>query len=598
MSNPGPGTTPNLLPGREPVYGSDLIVDLLRGLGIEYAAFNPGASFRGLHDSLVNFGGDVDPRTVMCCHEEISVALAHGYAKATGRPMAAILHDVVGLQHACMAIFNAWCDRVPILLLGGTGPMDAYQRRPWIEWIHTALVQGNHVRDFVKWDDQPASVGAAVESILRAYRLMRAEPTGPVYVCLDAPLQEDPLQAGVTLPADLQRWTAQAPVQADSAGLRQAADWLAGARRPLILADRVGRSPEGVQALRGLAEQLGAPVVDLGARFNFPNTHSLDGTGAARELLSEADVILAADVTDLYGALRTPDARRRPGGYAPPDGSRVVAISVAELLVRSWTADYQRMQPVDLNLVGDTRVALPALAELIAERRSAGDGAERDERRAGLGRAAAERRAGWESQARAAADREAISPAYLALALREALAKHDWALSNSDLRGWGRRLWPIERPDQWFGPTSGGGAGVGYGIGASLGIALAHRGRGRIVVDIQPDGDLLYCSSALWTVARERLPLLIVMWNNRSYYNSEEHAAAIARNRGRDVENRGVGTRPEGPFVDFAGLARSFGIAAAGPILRPGDLAAALARAVEAVAGGEPYLLDVVTEPR
>ena len=212
MSLAQTGATPTLAVQRVPEYGSDLIVDLLAQLGVEYAAFNPGASFRGLHDSLVNYAGDVSPRTVLCCHEEISVALAHGYAKATGRPMVAALHDVVGLQHACMAIFNAWCDRVPVLLLGGTGPMDSTRRRPWIEWIHTALVQGNHVRDFVKFDDQPASVAGVAESILRAYRLMTAEPTGPVYVCLDAALQEDPLPKGISLPTDLDRWVKQAPL--------------------------------------------------------------------------------------------------------------------------------------------------------------------------------------------------------------------------------------------------------------------------------------------------------------------------------------------------------------------------------------------------
>jgi thiamine pyrophosphate-dependent acetolactate synthase large subunit-like protein len=592
------GSAASAIAERTPAYGSDVIVDLLRALGIEYAAFNPGASFRGLHDSLVNYGGDQDPRTIMCCHEEISVALAHGYAKATGRPMAAVLHDVVGLQHACMAIFNAWCDRVPILLLGGTGPMDATQRRPWIEWIHTALVQGNHIRDFVKWDDQPASVGAAIESILRGYRLMRAEPTGPVYVCLDTSLQEDPLPAGISVPTDLHRWTDQAPVQADLDGLRRAADWLVEAASPVLVADRVGRSAAAVTALRELAELLGAPVIDLGARFNVPSTHPLDGTGAAADLLGGADVVLTADLTDLWGGLRTPDARRRPGAYAVAPETRVISLSVAELLVRSWTADYQRIQPVDLNLVGDTAVALPLLAGLVRERLPgrAGAGRERDERRASLGEAAAARRAAWEDEARSRAAGEAIPTAYLGLALRDALAGQEWVLSNSDLRGWVRRLWQIERPDQWTGPS--GGAGVGYGIGASLGVALAHAGTGRIVVDIQPDGDLLYCTSALWTAARERLPLLIVMWNNRSYYNSEEHAATIARHRGRAVENRGVGTRPEDPAVDFAALARSFGIEAAGPVVRPGDLPAALSRAIEVVAGGEPYLLDVITEPR
>src|SRR6516165_10022346 len=227
---------------REPEYGSDLVVDILRALGIEYAALNPGASFRGLHDSLVNYGGDTGPRTVLCCHEEISVALAHGYAKATGRPIVAALHDVVGLQHACMAIFNAWCDRVPVLLLGGTGPMDSTRRRPWIEWIHTALVQGNHVRDFVKFDDQPSSAAGVVESLLRAYRLMSAEPCGPVYVCLDAAIQEDPLPKGLSVPEHLERWVNQSPLQADPAGLARAAEWLSHSQRPVILADTVGRS--------------------------------------------------------------------------------------------------------------------------------------------------------------------------------------------------------------------------------------------------------------------------------------------------------------------------------------------------------------------
>src|ERR1700682_5966044 len=245
---------------RAPGDGFGLVLDLLHTRGIEYAAFNPGASFRGLHDSLVNYGGDRQPRTILCTHEEISVALAHGYAKATGRPMVAALHDVVGLQHACMAIFNAWCDRVPVLLLGGTGPMDSTRRRPWIEWIHTALVQGKHVRDFVKWDDQPANAAGAAESILRAYRLMMAEPTGPVYVCLDAALQEDPLPKGLSMPADPERWIQQASVQVGPGGLRTAAGWLPQSRRPVILPDTVGRSKIACDALLALAERLNSPV--------------------------------------------------------------------------------------------------------------------------------------------------------------------------------------------------------------------------------------------------------------------------------------------------------------------------------------------------
>ena len=591
-----PGATAAQAHSRVPEYGSDLVVDLLHELGIEYAAFNPGASFRGLHDSLVNYGQDRSPRTVLCCHEEISVALAHGYAKATGRPMAAALHDVVGLQHACMAIFNAWCDRVPVLLLGGTGPMDTTRRRPWIEWIHTALVQGNHVRDFVKFDDQPASAAGVVESLLRAYRLMMAEPSGPVYVCLDAALQEDPLPKGVTIPADISRWIGQSPVQPDPRGLNAAARLLSDSRRPVILADTVGRSAEGADALQTLAERLHAPVVDLGSRFNFVSDHPLEATERREELLREADVVFAVDLVDVWGALQANTGRHRPAGFAPGADAKIVSLSLSELLVHSWASDYQRLQPVDVNLVGDSRLALPALVDLLDTRGPAA--AERQARADAVAAEGRRLRLTWEDQARslgASAD-GAVPLGYLGLALREALDGQDWVLSNNELRGWVRRLWRVERPYQYTGTS--GGAGLGYGVGASLGVGLAHKGTGRLVVNLQPDGDLLYCSSALYTAAHERLPLLMLMLNNHSYYNSEEHGLRMAEHRGRPAERAGIGTRPEGPAVDFATLARSFGIASAGPITSPADVPRALETAVDVVASGEPYLLDVFTEVR
>jgi thiamine pyrophosphate-dependent acetolactate synthase large subunit-like protein len=474
--------------------------------------------------------------------------------------------------------------------------MDSTRRRPWIEWIHTALVQGNHVRDFVKWDDQPASAAGVAESILRAYRLMTAEPTGPVYVCLDAALQEDPLPKGVAMPTDVERWVRQAPVNADPEGLRTASEWLSESRRPVILADTVGRTSAGTDALRALAEKLNAPVVDLGTRFNFPSDHRLEATERREELLREADLILAVDVVDLWGALQANAARHRPAGYAPSAEARIISLSVSELLAHSWTSDYQRMQPVDLRLVGESRIALSALLDGLVPDASASS--ERLTRAEKLTAEGSVQRAEWESRARSLAKSAAgaVPLGYLGLALRDALAGHDWVLSNNDLRGWARRLWRIEQPYQYTG--SSGGAGLGYGIGASLGVGLAHKDTGRIVVNLQPDGDLLYCTSALYTAAHERLPLLMVMLNNHSYYNSEEHGLRMAEHRGRPAERAGIGTRPEGPAVDFATVARGFGIASAGPITSVEDLPRALATAVEAVAGGQPYLLDVVTEVR
>ncbi|HEX9269955.1 MAG TPA: thiamine pyrophosphate-binding protein, partial [Candidatus Limnocylindria bacterium] len=255
-------------------YGSDVIVDLLQGFGIDYAALNPGATYRGLHDSIVNYGGN-RPEIITCTHEEIAVAIAHGYAKTTGRPMAAIVHDVVGLLHSAMAIYYAHVDRVPVLVLGATGPVDRSRRRPHIDWIHSALVQGNAVRDYTKWDDQPASVADFGPSFARAYRIATAEPAGPVYLCYDAGLQEDELAGAVSVAAEVGAARPTAP-HADPRALERAAELIAAAERPVIVAEFAGRHPEAVPALVGLAEQLGAPVVDLYGRLNFPTRHPLN----------------------------------------------------------------------------------------------------------------------------------------------------------------------------------------------------------------------------------------------------------------------------------------------------------------------------------
>ncbi len=582
------------------------MVDLLRALDIEYAAFNPGASFRGIHDSLLNYGDNRSPQIITCCHEEISVAVAHGYGRAAGRPMTAILHNLVGLQHATMAIFNAWCDRVPMLLLGGTGPMDAAQRRPWIDWIHTALVQGNLVRDFVKWDDQPAGIHSMADSFYRAHRLTVTEPTAPVYVCLDAALQEMELGAD-DLPAlpDPERFCPPAPPQADATALNRLARWLLAAEMPLIVADRAGRRPETVDALVELAEFLGAPVIDQWNRFNFPSTHPLDLTGAERDLLPQADVVLALDVLDLYGTLMAAgrSKTRGPAAAVLRAGARVAHISLADYLVRSWATDYQRLPEVDLPIAAETAVALPALlqvcrAELLADGDlAAGFAARKAARQAPLAERRAALREKWDAAARRAEAEEPVAVPTLAREVFAAIKGEDWVLANGDLKGWARRLWAFDRPYRWQGGKHGGG--LGYGVGVSLGVALANRGKDRLVVDLQPDGDLLFTPSALWTAAHHRIPVLFVLYNNRSYYNAEEHALTTARARQRPLERTGIGTRIQDPDVDFVGLARSFGLHAEGPVTSATGIRVAVDRALQVVRGeGRAALVDVRCQPR
>jgi thiamine pyrophosphate-dependent acetolactate synthase large subunit-like protein len=581
-----------------PQYGSDLIVDLLKALGIEYAAFNPGSSFRGLHDSIVNYGGNHRPEIIECCHEEISVALAHGYAKASGRPMVAIAHDIVGLQHASMAIFNAWCDRVPVLVLGGTGPMDLTKRRPWIDWIHTALVQGTLVRDYVKWDDQPHTLAAVPESLLRAYRIAMTEPQGPVYVCYDVDLQENAITEPIALP-EPRHYAPPTPLAASTDAVQQAAEWLLQAQRPVIIADAVGRHPDATRSLAELAELLAIPVLDHGARFNIPNTHPLDCTGAEAELLPEADVVLALDVVDLFRALTHLERRTRTLQPLVSDAARIMHISLADFATRSWASDYQRLHRVDLPMAADTSVALPQLLAACRDLMGrASSLTERHAERFARTKAVHEaQRRRWSDRARELEGQHPLAPATVAATLWEVIKDRDWRLVAGTLGGWARRLWEWTEPQHYLGGS--GGAGVGYAAGAALGAALADKGSGRLCIDLQSDGDLLACTSALWTAAHHQIPLLMVMHNNRSLYNSEEHAEEVARIRGRPLANKGIGTRLDEPPVDFATVARGFGIYAEGPLEDARTLRPALERALKVVVEeGRAALVDVVAQPR
>jgi len=584
--------------GTAPGYGSDLVVDLLRAVGIEYVALNPGATYRGLHDSLVNYGGNRAPELVLTTHEEIAVAMAHGYAKARGAPMAAVVHDIVGLQHASMAIFNAFCDRAPILVLGATGPMDATRRRPWIDWIHTALVQGTQVRDYVKLDDQPASIAALPEAFLRAWRVARTQPMGPVYLCLDAGLQEQALERPIVLP-DAARFQPAAGLHADPAALDEASRRLAEARSPVIVVESLGRRPEATGPLCRLAELLAAPLIDLAGesqgRPSVPADHPLDMSDARDEAIRDADVMLALDVSSFLSVLGETDRITREVRWLN-ERAQIIAVSLDDYAFRSWAHTFQSLAPVDLPIAADAGLVLPALVAAVEERlkrdRAAADRLARAERiRA--------RHAALRAEARNVVTLERsvlpLAPSVLAAEVWEVIKGEDWVLANGTGKGWARRLWDW-RPERSYGGS--GGAGLGYGLPAALGVALAHRGSGKVCLNLQADGDLLYVVSALYTAAHHRLPLLTVMFNNRTYGNDEAHQEAVAKARGRPVEQKVVGIRIDDPAPDFARIAQGFGVWAEGPIDTADAVGPALRRALRVVKDeGRPALVDVITRP-
>ncbi len=581
----------------QPEFGSDVVVNLMRTFGIEYAAMNPGATFRGIHDSLVNYGGNQRPELILCCHEEIAVSLAHGYAKAAGKPMAAVVHNIVGLQHASMAIFNAFCDRAPVLILGGTGPMDTTRRRPWIDWIHTALVQGNLVRDYVKWDDQPASTAAVPEAFARAYRIAMTEPMGPVYLCFDADLQEGRLDRPIPLP-DPVRFAPSSPPQADARVLAEAARLLCEAEFPLILVESLVPHPWALAALQRLAELLAAPVIDLGdehrGRSCFPTAHPLDLFGAKREMIREADVVLALDVQDFLGTLAEVDRTTREVKPVSDRPVKIIGVSLNDYAIRSWAQTYLSLVPLDLPITADAGMVLPSLVKLVEEQlQKDSRAATRQARFVKLRIRHEALREEWLHTVEAQRLQRPVAYSVLAAAVWEAIKDEDWILANGTARGWAKRVWEWQ-PERFCGGS--GGAGLGYGLGASLGVALALRDSGKVCVNLQPDGDFLYVTSALYTAAHHQIPLLTVMCNNRSYYNDEEHQEVMAKARGRSVENKVVGIRIEGPAPDFAKIAQGFGVYAEGPIEDPKDLGFALKRALKVVKEDRlPALVDVVT---
>jgi acetolactate synthase I/II/III large subunit len=570
-------------------YGSDLIVDLLRSFDIEYAALNPGSSFRGLHDSLVNYGRN-RPEIIQCPHEEVALGVAHGYAKVTGRPMAAIVHDVVGLLHGSMAIYYAYLDRVPVLVLGATGPMDITRRRPHIDWIHTAVAQGGAVRDYTKWDYQPTGAEDVAESFARAYRVATTDPQGPVYLVYDAGFQEARLEQDVDMPdPECVRPTRLAP---DPEAIERLAGWLARASNPVVVTEHVGRHPEAVAMLVELAELLGCAVVDFGDRLCFPNVHPLNLTGAD-DVLAGADLVLALDVRDFHGALVKVDRVQRTTVSRIVAGCRLVEIGLGDLGIRSWSQEFQRLQPTELSILADTSLALPILTAAVRRHLGSAAGVEERARRHAI-RHAALRRA-WAERARAARDQVPIATAHMAGVVGEVIKDTDWVLTANTVRDWARRLWTFDQPHRHPGQS----LGTATQIGISLGVALAHRGSGRLVVDLQPDGDLLFDAAALWVASYHRIPMLVVMYNNRAYYNDWEHQVLVARERGRDEGMAYLGMELNRPAPDFAGLARSFGWWAEGPVERPADLRVAIERARDVVLGqGRPALVDVVTAPR
>jgi acetolactate synthase I/II/III large subunit len=584
--------------------GSDFMVDVIRSTGIEYVFANPASSFRGIHESLINYGGNTKPEFIECMHEESSIAMAHGYFKATGKLGAVLVHGTVGLMHGTMAIYNAWCDRAPVIVMGGND-LDASKRPPGVPTTHSAQDINAIVRDFTKWDDTPVSLEHFAQSFVRAAKFAMTPPYEPVVLTLDAEVQEAPIKEHERNTLYIPKYSPAAPPQAEVAALREAAKLLVNAQSPVIVVDRVARTPDGVKYLIELAELLQVPIMDMNGRMNFPNTHYLHQAGP--QLISQADVIFGMEMTDFWNTVNsfTDNADNDGSGTQQSrikPGTKLVTISSVELNQKSNYQDFQRFQAVDLAMVGDAEASLPSLIEAVKMAISNDKKAAYDKRGEGFKKAHAAAHERNMAAAAVAWDASPISTARLTAEIWAAVKDQDWSLvaSTGNVSGWPSRIFKFDKHYQWLGGS--GGSGLGYGAPASAGAAHGNKSLGRFSVSIQGDGDLMYAPGVLWTCAHHSIPLMYVMHNNRGYHQEVMHVQRMSNRRNR-VANNGkdfgpIGTKIQNPDIDFATLAKSMGVQGIGPINDPNELGPALKRAVQIVKAGEPVVVDSVTQPR
>jgi len=575
--------------------GGDFMVDVLKTIGFEYVTQTPASTFRGLHEAIVNHGGNKAPELLSCVHEEIAVAMAHGYAKVENKPLAVMVQSTVGLQHASMALYNAFCDQAPIYMIAGN-LVDTTKRLFGFEFAHAAIDPAVIVRDFLKWDDQPGSLQHFSESAIRAYKIAMTPPYGPVLLSVDGELQENPIpnRATLTVPPVAR----VAPPQGDSAAVAETAALLVKGENPVIVADRLARTQKGMDMLVELAETLQCPVIDAGGRSNFPTRHPLNHSGRSGAVLAQADVVVGLEVNDYFNTIHALSDRieRRSRQITKP-GARLINITARELFPKSNNQEFGRYQPIDLSIAADGEETLPSLIEQVkrlvdAERKTAFEA--RGKRLESTHHAMIEQ---WKSDATIGWDASPITLARLCAELYDQIKGDDWSLVGNGIRvTWPRRLWHFDKTYRWIG--SSGGAGVGYNVAASLGAALANRKYGRLSVTIQGDGDLMFSPGTLWTAAHHNIPILYVMHNNRAWHQELMYLQAMANRHGRGVENAHIGTTITDPNIDFAMMAKSMGVYAEGPIIKPGDIAPALKRALAVVRKGQPALVDVITDPR
>jgi acetolactate synthase I/II/III large subunit len=591
VADPAPAAShPDLTVGTPPVAeapiishpGSDFMVDVLKSLGFEYIFAVPANTFLPLQESIINYGGNSAPEFITATNEDLSAGMAHGYAKIEGRPALIACHSSVGTQHATMGIYNAFCDREPMFVILGN-ELDAAKKRSWVTWVHSGQDVAAIVREFVKWDDCPVSLDHFAQSAVRAYRIATTPPMMPVALVADLNLQEQSIPDGVRL--HIPKLGTTEPPAGDSATANELARMLVAAEAPVIVVERLARTPEAIPQLVELAETLQCAVIDRKQRMNFPTRHPLEQSGNPA-VVSDADLIVGMEVIDFASARSS-----RPGAIR-------VNVNSNALFSKSLYGAYQRFDEADIEIAADAQATLPALLEAVKRRVTTQRRRVFEERGKKLAQAHASALQRARDAAAAGWDSSPISTARLCMEVWNQIRDEDWSFVSDSVffQYWPLRLWDMSKSYHYIGGP--GGYGIGWGAPAAVGAALANRKHGRLSINIQQDGDFMMGPGILWTAAHHRIPLLTLMHDNRAYMAELMDMESIALRRGRSATRASIGTEINHPAIDYAKLAQSMGVYAEGPISDPNDLGPAIKRAIEVVKRGEPALLATLTQPR
>ena len=576
------------------VCGADHMVDVLKALDIEYVASNPASTFRAFQEAIINYGGNSKPEFLTALHEDSAVHFGIGYARITGKPMAAMVHGVVGLQHATMAIYNAFADQTPVYVIAGNS-ISEWTRRPGAESAHSSIDQAQMVRDFVKWDEQPPSLRDFSNAAARCYQAAVAESPGPVLLVADADIQEEAIHEEHKAELRLPRVGRRVNAVADSGAVQEIARMLCDAENPVISADRYGTTMESVPLLVELAEALQAPVIDTRGRMNFPNMHPLNHTEVAGATLRQADVVLALEPRDLFLMVNDlPDLVERNARSRIRPETKIIRMGTTTLAQKSNYGASQRYQPADIEVSASAQATLPALIEAV-KREAKASFAVRGQRLAQATAGLAERN---RQEAVYSWNASPIGTARLAAELWDQVKNDEYTLATEAQfqSYWANRLWTMQHYYNYLGHS--GGYGVGYNSGSCVGAALANRALGRITIGVVGDGDYMMQPGVIWTAAHHQIPILMVIHNNRGYHQEVMHVQRMANRHNRGIDRAHIGTTIKEPDIDYAAMAKSMGVYAEGPVENPNDLRPAIARALAVVRRGEPALIDVVTQPR